>query len=178
MAVNLPFPVSGCSPDDPEYERWFREYVDYDFQRIRQLGSQVRLLSEMDSGRVKAWAWAGLPPLWPDGEGRFRHEERWSVPSEYHFGDEGDRARVRHWLFERGIPYRRTVYLMYPVGVIETSWRVFVRHWDSFTHSVGFAMIAVDSTLQWAGCFHHEQVFVFGSNSGFRKSQARSRPAN
>jgi hypothetical protein len=40
-----------------------------------------------------------------------------------------------------------------------------VRYWDAFAWNVGDAMIAVDHTLGWACCFHHEEFFVFGSRS-------------
>ena len=41
-----------------------------------------------------------------------------------------------------------------------------VRYWDAFAWPVGYAMLAVDHTLQWACCFHHEDVIAFGTNAG------------
>jgi hypothetical protein len=73
-------------------------------------------------------------------------------------------------LFDRGIPFRRTAYLLYEQDqVVQATWRMVVRYWNAFAWSVGYAMMAVDHTLQWACCFHHEDVIVFGSHSKPRR---------
>jgi hypothetical protein len=127
--------------------------------------AQIGLLAPDDAARVTAWAFAAIPPGWPDRtEQRFEHEAELVVRDCW--DDAARRAGVRRWLYERGLPFGRTVYLLYERGrVVQTTWRMVVRYWDAFAWSVGYAMVAVDHTLQWACCFHHEEVIVFGSHS-------------
>src|SRR5262249_8479393 len=114
-----------------------------------------------------------IPSGWPDRtDQRFEHEELVSVHACWN--DPVRRAEVGRWLFKRGIPIRRTVYLMYERDqVVQTTWRMVVRYWDAFAWRVGYAMIAVDHTLLWACCFHHEDLIVFGSRSKRRRASCR-----
>jgi hypothetical protein len=167
VAERLPFPVSGRPWDELSgFDRRFFCVEDY-LPLPAHHAAQIRLLRRADAIRLADWAWTAIPPGWPDRtEQRFPHEESISIRDCWN--DEAGRARVRRWLFGQGIPFRRTVYLLYDEErVVETTWRMVVRYWDAFAWSVGYAMVAVDHTLQWAVCFHHEEFFVFGSNRGF-----------
>jgi hypothetical protein len=126
--------------------------------------AQISLLDPADAGRVANRAFSAIPPGWPEWSDQpFEVEEQMSVHECWK--DEARRAEVTRWLFRRGIPFRRTVYLLYERDrVVRTTWRMVVRYWDAFAWSVGYAMFAADDTLQWACCFHHEDVFVFGSH--------------
>ena len=126
--------------------------------------AQMALLAPGDNDRLASWAFAALPPGWPDGGDKFEWEDQLRIHECWN--DPVRVAQVRRWLFDRGIPFRRTVYLIYGYDrVVQTTWRMVVRYWDAFAWSVGYAMVAVDHTLQWACCFHHEEVIVFGSRS-------------
>ncbi|MCC9658798.1 hypothetical protein [Rhodopirellula halodulae] len=70
---------------------------------------------------------------------------------------------VRQWLHDRDVPYQTTVYMFYDRRMILTMpWRLLVKYWDAFAWSVGYAMVATDSSCQWACMFHHENVIEFG----------------
>ena len=153
----LPFPISACAWTElSERERRFFSFGDAYLPLPPNHAAQIALLNIADAQRVTAWAFASIPTGWPDRtEQRFEFEENKSVSGCWN--DDVRRAEVRHWLFERGIPFRRTVFLIYEQDrVVQTTWRMVVRYWDAFSWSVGYAMFAVDQTLQWACCFHHE----------------------
>jgi len=135
-----------------------------------QHAAQIGLLAQADATRLASWAFSAIPPGWPDRtDERFKHEELLNVSDCWN--DEARRVDVTRWLFNRGIPFRQTVYLLYERDqAVQTTWRMVVRYWDAFAWSVGYAMVAVDHTLQWACCFHHEDVFVFGSHIERRRT--------
>jgi hypothetical protein len=160
----LPFMVSGRPwPELSEKDRDF--FCDDDYLPLSpNHAAQIALLAPGDNVRLASWALDALPPGWPDGaEQRFASEELLRIHECWNDPAGGD--KVRRWLFDRGIPFRRTVYLIYAQDrVVQTTWRMVVRYWDAFAWSVGYAMVAVDHTLEWACYFHHEDVIVFGSH--------------
>lgn len=169
MEQRLPFPVAVRPWDQlAERDRWFFCFTE-DYLPLRpNHAAQVGLLAPADAVRVTEWAFAAIPPGWPDRSGqRFEHEAELVIRDCW--DDPTRRAEVREWLFERGVPFARTVYLLYERGqVVQATWRMVVRYWDAFAWSVGYAMVAIDHTLQWACCFHHEDVIVFGSHRARR----------
>jgi hypothetical protein len=172
MEQLLPFPVSVRPWNElPERDRGFFCFADEHLPLHPNHAAQIGLLVPADAARVSAWAFSAIPPGWPDlSDQRFESEASMVVADCWN--EEGRRGEVRRWLFDRGIPFRRTVYLLYNrEQVVQTTWRMVVRYWDAFAWSVGYAMVAVDHTLQWACCFHHENVFVFGSHR--RQSRGR-----
>jgi hypothetical protein len=161
----LPFPVLVRPWDElPEPDRGFFCFADEYLPLHPSHAAQIGLLSPADAARVTEWAFAAVPPGWPDRTAaRFEQEAERVVRDCWN--DPVRRAEVRRWLFERGIPFRRTVYLLYDrERVVQTTWRMVVRYWDAFAWSVGYAMVSVDHTLGWVCCFHHEDVIVFGSH--------------
>ncbi|MBL8792864.1 MAG: hypothetical protein JNM56_03070 [Planctomycetia bacterium] len=167
MSEELPFAVSSRPWEQlSEYDRCFF-CGDHYLPLHPHHAAQIRLLNGDDARRLSSWVWSIIPPGWPDQpECNFEHEAVLNIMGRS-WGDEATQVAVRRWLYERGIPFRRTVYLLYePHRVVQTTWRMVVRYWDAFAWSVGFAMVAVDHTLRWAVCFHHEDVFVFGSHQG------------
>jgi hypothetical protein len=162
----LPFPVVVRPWDElAEPDRGFFCFADDYLPLHPNHAAQIGLLAPADAARVTEWAFAAIPPGWPDRtDQRFEHEAELVIRDCW--DDPARRAGVRRWLHERGVPFGRTVCLLYERGrVVQATWRMVVRYWDAFAWSVGYAMVAVDYTLGWASCFHHEDVIVFGSHS-------------
>jgi hypothetical protein len=155
----------------PDSDRNFFSFADEYLPLHPNHAAQISLLTPADAGRLAAWAYSAIPPGWPDRtEQRFEREEQLRVSGCW--DDTNRSAEVRRWLFDRGIPLSRTVYLLYRRDqVVQVTWRMVVRYWDAFAWSVGYAMVAVDHTLQWACCFHHEEVIVFGSHNKLRRTR-------
>lgn len=166
MERRLPFPVLvRCWDESPEHDRSFFCFDDESLPLRPAHAAQIGLIKGADAERLSAWAFSSIPPGWPDRtDGRFAHQEQLSVQDCWE--DPVRQREVRTWLFERRVPFRRIVYLIYDRNiVVETNWKMVVRYWNAFAWSVGYAMFAVDHTLNWACCFHHEDLFVFGSSS-------------
>lgn len=70
-------------------------------------------------------------------------------------------GKVRHWLFERKIAFDQEIYLIYYELVVKTQWKVFVKHWDIFSWSVGVSLYIIDSTQSWELEVHHEDSMTF-----------------
>lgn len=165
MEQRIPFPVSVQLWDElPERDRVFFCFADDYLPLHPNHAAQIALLARADADRLTEWAFSALPAGFPDHPGqRFEREEVLSVHGCW--DDGGRRDEVRRWLFDRGIPFSRIVYLMYERGqVVQTTWHLVIRYWDAFAWSVGYAMLVVDHTLDWACCFHHEEVIVFGTH--------------
>lgn len=167
MEQRLPFPITVRPWDTlPEADTGFFCFADDYLPLHPNHAAQIGRLEREDAARLTRWAFASLGHGWLHGtEQRFGHLSTRDIQGCW--GEAEARSGVRRWLFERGIPFRRTVYLIYPDNcVVQTTWRMVVRYWDAFAYSVGYAMVAVDHTLQWACCFHHEDALIFGSHSG------------
>lgn len=72
-------------------------------------------------------------------------------------------AKVREWLFELKILFDQDIYMLYDENFLKTKWKVFVKHWDIFSWSVGFSLNIVDQTRSWMLEIHHEHVMTFNS---------------
>jgi hypothetical protein len=171
---SLPFPVSARPWSElTDRERAFFSFGDVYLPLHPNHAIQISLLTPADALRVSHWAFASIPPGWPDRtDEQFELQEQKSVSDCWN--DEVRGGEIRDWLFDRGIPFRRTVYLIYEQDrVVQTTWRMVVRYWDAFSWSVGYSMLAVDHTLQWACCFHHEELIVFGSHSSLSGPKGR-----
>ena len=164
MSSMLPFSVAAIPWTElSEPDRRFFCFQDDYLPLPAAHAAQIRLVAPEDGGRVRQWAWAAIPHGWPDAtEHRFPAEQKLNIQNCWN--EERELARVRQWLHDRGIPFEREIYLLFDHDqVVQTTWKILVRYWDAFAWSVGYAMVAVDSTLQWAICFHHEEVIVFGT---------------
>lgn len=144
-----------------EEERWFfvgDEYLPLDkshAERITVLqSSEARELTRRLLHRV---------PGYSSASSVFTHEE--SIHLEDVWNDKTRIQEVRDWLYRRGVPYSRRIYLLYDNLVVATDWKILVRYWDAFAWSVGVEMIALDSTKSWVCSFDHEQVITFRSYS-------------
>src|SRR5687767_15905946 len=71
--------------------------------------AQIRLLGVTDSRRVADWAEPAIPREWPGRSGRWnrsgqRYRYEGSLRTDDCWNDEAGRARVRAWLYARGVP--------------------------------------------------------------------------
>lgn len=77
------------------------------------------------------------------------------------WGDDEKIGEVRQWLYDKGVPFSTTVYLLYDNQVVKVDWKFLVTYWDSLAWNVGVAMVATDLTGKWACEFHHEDAITF-----------------
>lgn len=72
---------------------------------------------------------------------------------------------VRKWLFNRGVPFKSSVYLSYqPDVAIATTWKMVVKYWDDFWYPSSDDLIVVDDSFAWTLFFWHESEAFFGDN--------------
>lgn len=163
MSGSLPFPLFS-RPWEALSDRERGFFVEWDYFPLPPNHTdQMRLLTPDSAEAVSRWVWSSIPKLWPERARHFRCDEHLRTDDCWNAQEKS--AAVRQWLFDRGVPFRRRVYLLYePDEVVLTTWKMVVRYWDAFGWSVGYQMVVVDHSLQWACCFHHEDLIVFGSN--------------
>ena len=90
------------------------------------------------------------------------HFSKEDICLENAWGNTQGTQQVREWLYKKGIPFSRTVYLVYDRGfTVKTDWKTVVKYWDAFAWSVGMAMFAIDSSKQWSCEFNHEDYIHF-----------------
>lgn len=77
------------------------------------------------------------------------------------WGNEEEIQKIREWLYNTGVPFSETVYLLYDNQVVKTEWKILVKFWDAFAWNVGVAMVATDFSGMWACEFHHEDAITF-----------------
>lgn len=162
----LPLPISWRPWSElQDHERGFFILGEDDPPLHPNHVARLGRLELFSARRVWDWAYSGFTHGWPEGIGeRFRHEEMRSVTDVW--GVTERVAEIRRWLHSKGIPFSRPIYLLYTRDqVVFTTWQLLVKFWDVFGWTVGYAMTAVDHTRQWACCFHHEDLIVFGTNS-------------
>src|SRR5260370_23631193 len=106
----LPVPVS-CCPWSELSERDRDFFCGEDYLPLHpHHAAQIGLLAPADAGRLASWAFSAIPPGWPDQiDERFKYEDQLYIADSWN--DESRRAEVARWLYDRGIPFRRTVYL-------------------------------------------------------------------
>ncbi len=46
---------------------------------------------------------------------------------------------------------------------VVTSWKILVKYWDAFAWSVGFAMYAFDTSMNWICEFNHEDTIAYSA---------------
>ena len=102
-------------------------------------------------------------PVAPSADQLGFPESRFLKLDESSWNTEQGVQSVRHWLHESGTPYSTIAYLFYDrTMILSMPWKIVLRYWKAWAWSVGYSMIAVDSTCQWACMFHHENVIEFG----------------
>jgi len=84
---------------------------------------------------------------------------------EVRIGEGNDRG-IKKWLYQRGIPFDKMVFLSYqPDTAMIAPWKLLIKYFDDFQYSDDLTVI--DASLSWALLFYHEGEIYFGSNEGF-----------
>ena len=87
----------------------------------------------------------------------FKYQKFLNIVDSWNSNDEI--AEVRVWLFELKIPFDQDIYMLYDENVIKAKWKVFVKHWDIFSWSVGISLNIVDQTRSWMLEVHYEKSY-------------------
>lgn len=164
MATESPFSIEAVGWNDlPDSERDFFCFEEEYLPLPATHAAQISRLKSADAQRVWQWLSPSIPSGWPDHEKHFPNETTFSLNDE-HWESEAGNGVVRRWLHERDIPYATHVFLIYESGkIIQMPWKLTIKYWDALAWSIGYSMFVMDQTRQWACCFHHENVIVFGT---------------
>lgn len=132
---------------------------------------RYRVLPPVHLEQVKPWSPESSRQLWdltlplhrdrPFTPGFFRNVE--SLPLDNN--DPVAIRAVRRWLFNRGVPFKTSVYLSYqPKWAIATTWKILLKYWDDFWYPGSDDLTVVDKSFSWALFFWHEGEAFFGDN--------------
>lgn len=163
MTASLPFEIETTGWNDlNEVQRDFfcfeEEYLPLPEQHLLQ----IHRLSSSSAERVWRWLGPSLPSGWPESEPHFSDQTAFQL-DHGDWNSAEDVQSVRQWLHDLGVAYASDVFLVYESNkIVRMPWKLVVKYWDALAWSVGYAMIAMDPSRQWACCFHHENVIVFG----------------
>lgn len=81
---------------------------------------------------------------------------------------EGNENDIRKWLYHRGLPFEKYVYLSWqPDTTMVVPWKIFIKYFDEFYYAIADDLTIIDKSLNWALLFHHEHEIYFGSNEKF-----------
>jgi len=79
---------------------------------------------------------------------------------------EGNDREIKKWLYQRGLPFDRMVFLSYQPGTaLIVPWKLLIKYFNYFQY--GDDLTVIDASLKWALFFHHEGEIYFGSNENF-----------
>lgn len=79
--------------------------------------------------------------------------------------------RIKKWLFQRGIPFGKPVFLSWqPTEAMIVPWKLLIKYFDSFYYSSSDDLTVIDQSLNWALLFYHEDEIYFGTNKEFKPS--------
>lgn len=79
-----------------------------------------------------------------------------------------DENEVRKWLYRRGIPFKKEVYLSWSsTTAMIVPWKLLIKYFDKFYYSVSDDLTVFDESLSWALLFFHTDEVYFGTNQGF-----------
>ena len=80
----------------------------------------------------------------------------------------GNKSEIKKWLYQRGIPFKKSVYLSWgPDVAMIVPWKILIKYWDLFYYESSDDLTVIDDSLNWALLFHHEGVIYFGTNEDF-----------
>lgn len=86
---------------------------------------------------------------------------------------EGNEQEIKKWLYQRGLPFSKRVYLSWqPNTALITSWKLVVKYFDDFYYGGSDDLTIIDESLNWAVLFHHEDEIYFGTNEKFELSES------
>jgi len=79
---------------------------------------------------------------------------------------EGNEREIKKWLYHRGIPFDKMVFLSYqPHTAMIVPWKLLIKYFSDFQY--GDDLTVIDASLNWALLFYHEGEIYFGSNENF-----------
>jgi len=81
-------------------------------------------------------------------------------------GDQGPEVvrRVRKWLYQRGVPFKHSVFLSWSdTEAAVTTWKMVVKYWDDLWYPMADDLAVFDQTLSWALFLWHEEEAFFAS---------------
>lgn len=81
---------------------------------------------------------------------------------------EGNDKQISKWLYYRGLPFDKKVYLSWDGtnGMI-TKWKFVVKYWDSLFYGGSDDLTIFDPSLEWSLLFFHEGEIYFGTNKEY-----------
>jgi len=81
---------------------------------------------------------------------------------------EGQEKETKMWLYQRGIPFDKPVYLSWqPTEAMIVPWELLIKYFDYFHYCTSGDLTVIDQSLNWALLFHHEDEMYFGKNLHF-----------
>ena len=86
---------------------------------------------------------------------------------------ENNAAGVKKWLYERGLPFDKNVYLSWSnTEAMIVPWKILIKYFDSFYYSGADDLTVFDENIQWSLMFFHEDQIYFGTNKDFIPSES------
>ncbi len=86
---------------------------------------------------------------------------------------EGNEKEIKKWLYQRGLPFDKTVFLSWnQTDAIIVPWKLLIKYFDSFFYSGSDDLTIIDESLNWALLFSHWDVIFYGTNNEFKSNQA------
>lgn len=88
---------------------------------------------------------------------------------------EGNEKGVKKWLYQRGLPFEKNVYLSWqPNDAMIVPWKILIKYFDSFYYRSSDDLTIIDQSLDWALFFYHTDEIYFGTNNGFKPVESGS----
>lgn len=85
---------------------------------------------------------------------------------------ESDDIEIKKWLYQRGLPFEKDVYLSWgPSSAMIVPWKLVVKYFNAFYYSSSDDLTVIDQSLNWALLFFHEDEIYFGTNEVFLPSK-------
>ncbi len=85
---------------------------------------------------------------------------------------EGNEKEIKKWLFQRGFPFDKKVYLSWqPEESMIVPWKLLIKYFDSFYYGASDDLTVFDESLDWALLFYHEDEIYFGTKKQFIPSE-------
>jgi hypothetical protein len=87
--------------------------------------------------------------------------------------DECNNAEVKKWLYQRGLPFEKKVYLSWDnENAMIVPWKLLIKYFESFYYSGSDDLTVLDESLQWSLVFFHADTIYFGTNKDFVPSDS------
>ncbi len=83
-----------------------------------------------------------------------------------------DNKEIKKWLYERGLPFEKEVYLSWgPSTAMIVPWKLVIKYFSAFYYSSSDDLTVIDDSLNWALLFFHTDEICFGTNEIFLPSK-------